>query len=184
MPRKRQNFFAKIPYFIFYLFRLCYTVSVILIRKWGELLSVPEHQRGVSNLEFIYNARQLQIHTLRKCANFPKKYRFSVSTYLEQLARNIHGEVKRGNSMGIPRNQHEFQMRRDCFLRAHADLYDFASQLEVAKEVMTIRDEYGRVIQEVIDDDALQFWTSMIKQEIKLVKGVMESDLKRFKHFL
>ena len=36
--------------------------------------------------------------------------------------------------MGIPRNQHEFQMRRDCFLRAHAYLYDFASQLEVAKE--------------------------------------------------
>ena len=133
-------------------------------------------------MEFIYNARQLQIHTIRKCSNFPKKYRFSISNFLEQTARDVHGEVKRGNSMGIPRNQHEFQMRRDCFLRAHAYLYDFASQLEVAKEAMTIRDENGKVIQEVIDDNALYFWTDMIKREIKLVKGVLDSDLKRFKN--
>lgn len=63
-------------------------------------------------------------------------------------------------------------------------LYDFASQLEVAKEVMTIRDESGRVIQEVIDDKALFFWMEMIRQEIKLVKGVMESDKRRFKNLL
>ena len=159
-------------------------MRLYILQNRGDYLSVPKHERGVSELEFIYNARQLQVHTIRKCANFPKKYRFSISNYLEQAARDIHGEVKRGNSMGVPRNQHEFQMRRDCFLRAHAHLYDFASQLEVAKEVMTIRDESGRAIQEVIDDKALFFWMEMIRQEIKLVKGVMESDKKRFKNLL
>ena len=29
-------------------------------------------------------------------------------------------------------------MRRDCFLRAYAELYDFASQLEIANEVLDI----------------------------------------------
>ena len=145
-------------------------MCLYFLQNRGDYLSVPKHERGVSELEFIYNARQLQVHTIRKCASFPKKYRFSISNYLEQAARDIHGEVKRGNSMGIPRNQHEFQMRRDCFLRAHAHLYDFASQLEVAKEV--------------IDDKALFFWMEMIRQEIKLVKGVMESDKKRFKDLL
>jgi hypothetical protein len=146
-------------------------------------LSVPKHQRGESELEFIYNARQLHIHTIRKCANFPKKYRFSISNNLESLAWDIHGNVKQGNSI-YPQNQHEFQMRRDCFIMANAQLYDFISKLEVAKEAMTIRDEYGRVIQEVIDDDALFFWISLIEHEIKLVKGVLESDKRRFKNLL
>ena len=133
-------------------------------------MSVPKHERGVSELEFLYNARHLQVHTIRKCANFPKKYRFSISNPLELSARMIHGEVKKGNSI-YPRNQHEFQMRRDCFIRAYAELYDFASQLEIAKEVI-----------ETLDDDAFMFWVSLVKQEIKLVKGVMESDLRRFKN--
>lgn len=134
-------------------------------------MSVPKHERGVSELEFIYNARQLQVHTIRKCANFPKKYRFSISNPLELSARTIHGEVKKGNSI-FPRNQHEFQMRRDCFLRAYAELYDFASQLEIANEVLDI------------DNDAFKFWTALVRQEIKLVKGVMESDKRRFKNLL
>ena len=46
------------------------------------------------------------------------------------------------------------------------------------------RYESGRVIQEVIDDKALFFWMEMIRQEIKLVKGVMESDKRRFKNLL
>lgn len=63
-------------------------------------------------------------------------------------------------------------MRRDCFLRAYAELYDFASQLEIANEVLDI------------DNDAFKFWIALVRQEIKLVKGVMESDKRRFKNLL
>jgi hypothetical protein len=132
-------------------------------------LSVPKYERGPSEAEFLYNARQLQIHTIKKCANFPKKYRFSISNPLELSARTIHGELKKGNSIN-PRNQHEFQMRRDYFLRANAELYDFVSQLEVAKEVIGF------------DDDALMFWASIVRQEIRLVKGLLESDKKRYRN--
>ena len=135
-------------------------------------MSVPKHLRGESELEFIYCARKLQVHTIRKCANFPKKYRFSISNPLELSAREIHGNVKKGNSI-YPRNQHEFQMRRDYFLRAYAELYDFASQLEIAKELI-----------ETLDDDAFLFWISIVRQEIKLVKGIMDSDKRRFKNLL
>ena len=81
-------------------------------------------------MEFLATARKLEIYTIQKCVNFPKRYTFYVSQPLAAAATRIYEDVKRGNSI-YPLNQHEVQIRRDYFLHANAELQSMISQLEV-----------------------------------------------------
>ena len=131
-------------------------------------LAVIKSKRSKSEMDFIYNARQLQIHTIKKCVNFPKRYTFYVAQPIVNAATRIHEDVKRANSI-FPTNQHEAQIRRDYLLRANAELFSMVSQLEVAQEL------FG------IEPDAFKFWMGLISEEIRLVKAVMKADRERYK---
>ena len=132
-------------------------------------MSVIKSKRNTSDMEFIANARKLQIYTVKKCVNFPKRYTFYISQPIANASTRIYEDVRRANSI-YPLNQHEAQMRRDCFLRANAELYSLTSQLEVAQEI------FG------IDMDVMQNWLDIIDFEIRLIKAVMKSDRERYKN--
>ena len=131
-------------------------------------MSVIKSKRTTSDMEFLANARKLQIYTIKKCVNFPKKYTFYVSQPLANASTRIYEDVKRGNSI-YPLNQHEVQMRRDCFLRANAELQSMISQLEVAQEL------FG------IEMETLKYWMDIVDTEIRLVKAVLKNDRARYK---
>lgn len=84
-------------------------------------MSVIRSARSVSNVQFLYTARAIQLYTIQKCVGFPKRYTFYVSQPLAAIATRIYENVKCGNSI-YPTNQHEVQLRRDYFLRAGAEL--------------------------------------------------------------
>ena len=131
-------------------------------------MSVIKSQRNESEMEFVNNARKLQIHTIKKCVNFPKRYTFYVSQPIANCATRIYEDVKCANSL-YPTNQHEVQMRRDYLLRANSELNSLVSQIEVAQEL------FG------IDGDAMKFWMDIIEFEIRLVKGTLKKDRERYK---
>lgn len=132
-------------------------------------MSVIKSQRSTSEMEFIANARKLQIYTIKKCVSFPKRHTFYVSQPIANASTRIYEDVRRANSI-YPVNQHEAQMRRDCFLRANAELYSLISQIEVAQELFSI------------DMDSMRYWLDIIDFEIRLVKAVMKSDRERYKN--
>ena len=119
-------------------------------------------------MEFLATARKLQIYTIQKCVNFPKRYTFYVSQPLANAATRVYEYVKCANSI-YPLNQHEAQLRRDCFIKANAELNSIASQLVVAQEL------FG------IDMETLMYWADMVNTEIRLVKAVMKDDRDRYK---
>ena len=131
-------------------------------------LSVIKSKRSTSDMEFLATARKLEIYTIQKCVNFPKRYTFYVSQPLAAAATRIYEDVKRANSI-YPLNQHEVQIRRDYFLHANAELQSMISQLEVAQEL------FG------IEMDTLKYWMDIVDTEIRLVKAVLKSDRARYK---
>lgn len=131
-------------------------------------MSVIKSKRNTSTMEFLATARKLQIYTIQKCVNFPKRYTFYVSQPLANAATRVYEYVKCANSI-YPLNQHEAQLRRDCLIKANAELNSIASQLEVAQEL------FG------IDMETLMYWAEMVNTEIKLVKAVMKNDRDRYK---
>ena len=132
-------------------------------------MSVIKSKRSESEMEFIHTARQLQIHSIKKCTGFPKRYTFYISQPIANSATRIHQYVKMANSI-YPLNKHEVQIRRDYLLRANAELQSLISQLEVAHEL------FG------IDVDALKYWMELVEREIRLVKAVLKKDRARYKH--
>ena len=102
-------------------------------------MSVIRSQRDVSELQFLNTARELQIYSIKKCVNFPKRYTFYVSQPIANIATRIHQYVKLGNSI-YPTNAHEAQMRLDYFLKAKAEVNNLVSQIEVAGELFDIEE--------------------------------------------
>ena len=138
------------------------------VRKAVVPLAVIKSKRNTSEMEFLAMARKLEIHTIQKCVNFPKRYTFYVSQPLAATATRIYEDVKRGNSI-YPTNQHEVQLRRDYFLNAYAELQSMVSQLEVAQEL------FG------IEMETMKYWMEMVDTEIRLVRAVLKNDRARYK---
>ena len=131
-------------------------------------MSVPKPMRNQSEMEFIRNARELQIYTIRKCKKFPTRFTFYTSIPLANSSMRVYENVKRGNSVN-PSNQHEAQIRRDYFMRAIAELNSLVSQVEIAAEMFGVAPEVMRE------------WMRMVSREIELIKGVMNTDRRRYK---
>lgn len=133
-------------------------------------MSVIKSKRSESQMEFLATARKLQAFTIHKCVNaVPKRYTFYIGTHLADSATAIYEWLKRGNSI-YPLNPHEVQMRRDCFLRAYAELQSLVSQIELANEILQF------------DPNILAEWSRLISTEIKLVKAVLKADRERYKN--
>ena len=137
-------------------------------RKGWWPLAVIKSKRGASELEFLATARKLQVYSIQKCVNFPKRYTFYVSQPIAHAATKIYEDVKRGNSV-YPLNQHEAQLRRDYFLSAYAELQSLISQLEVAQELFSIEME------------TMKYWMAMVDSEIRLVRAMLKNDRARYK---
>ena len=131
-------------------------------------MSVIKSKRSTSDMEFLASARKLVLYTIRKCIGFPKRFTFYVSQPLANATTRIYEEVKRGNSI-YPLNQHEVQMRRDCFLRAYAELQSLISQLEIAQEL------FG------VEMDTMRGWMELVDSEIRLIKAVLKKDRERYR---
>lgn len=133
-------------------------------------MSVVRSERAVSELEFLNNARKLEIFTIQKCVNaIPKRYTFFIANKLADSATAVYSYVKKGNSI-YPINAHEVQIRRDYFLRAHAELQSLVSQLEIAYEIVHF------------DMKILKEWAKLINDEIMLIKAVIKKDKERYKN--
>ena len=131
-------------------------------------LSVIKSKRAESDMEFIHTARELQIYTIQKCDNFPKRYTFYISQPISEAATRIHQYAKMANSI-YPLNAHEAQIRRDYLIRANAELNSLVSQIEVAHEL------FG------LEQNVMKYWMDIVEREIRLIKGTMKKDRERYK---
>ena len=132
-------------------------------------MSVIKSKRGTSEMEFLYNARELEIYTIRRCTNFPKRYTFYLGQKIAEIATHIYNCVECANSI-YPRNQHEAQLRRDFLITANAELRSLVSQIDVAGQM------FG------IESAKMDHWMDLIDKEIRLVKGLMKKDNERYKN--
>ena len=129
----------------------------------------PSWKRFPSDSDFTFYARGLEIETKKACKTLGKSNTFYIGVPLSDSAVNINRYLKHGNGI-YPRNQHEVQIRRDWMVRAKNELEFFISEIEVAKEV----------INNGLDMGILQLISEICWKELGLIKGVIESDSKRY----
>ena len=130
-------------------------------------MSVIKSKRGESSAEFVDNARKLEIFTIQKCSKFPKRYRFSLSEKIINIATDVYTNVATGNSIHIS-NFNEYELRRNSFSAARHSLQAMVGLIELSDEVFGIK---ANVMEE---------WMRMIDKELRLLQGVIRSDKKRY----
>lgn len=144
-------------------------------------LSVPKGDRDEAETEFVRTARELYIHTIRKCTGFPKRYTFYISQPMAQMAGCIYEYVMCANSI-FPTRKADADLRRQYLTMAHSELRALVAQVEVAAEMFGVRRDgspYGEI--EDKEGHKLDYWMDMVYREIRLVKGVLKRDAQRFK---
>lgn len=131
-------------------------------------MSVLASKREESSVHFLDNAIDLHVYTLKRCTNFPKRYMFFITKGIVDLSKECLNCVKAANSI-YPKNEHELQMRRDYFIRANACVQNLYTHIDIAKNTFPIEDK--KIIE----------WIRILREEERLIKGVMKSDSKNFK---
>jgi len=130
-------------------------------------MSVLKERRNESNVQFIINARDLEIFTMRKCLKIPKRYGRVFTEDLVHLSANVYNSLKMANSI-YPTNKEKIQRRASYFDEALRNLYCLISQIDIAKELMLNN----------LTEYAWIHWMKLINEELNMIASVKKSDAK------
>ena len=136
-------------------------------------MSVYASKRSESKVEFLRVAQQLAVYTLKQTKKFPKSYRFNLTNDIVRLSMEIHENVLRANSIYIHKgmSNDEFRLREIYFSKAKSSI--FALVLE-GNNFLGDKKSASNVFKE---------WARLLNYEAALLKGVVDSDRKRYKSY-
>lgn len=132
-------------------------------------MSVPVYRRNESPTEFLRTARDIEEIFIDLRINKPKRYTFFFDKLLE-YSFNLLSAVKAGNSI-YPENQDEVRLRTQYFKQGLANCQVLASQIEVVSHKLKTDGIPIGLVKEL---------SEKLTYEIKLIKGIISSDKKRY----
>ena len=124
--------------------------------------------RGVSEMEFLNTAHQMELFTIQRTAHdIPKTYTFTLRIPLCESARKINKYLVYANSI-YPKNNEDFRKRKEFQKAAIIEIQNMFELLRLTSEILPIK------------NNALNEWTEMLLKIENLTKRWSESDSKRF----
>ena len=130
-------------------------------------MTVPRSKRAPSEMEFIKNAEELWLYTMRKCKRYNKSDRFFLALPTVQTAEYVLKCVCSANFE--PKTRGDAIKRRNYFLDADGALRHL---------ILLIKAGYD---QPNVDGDVMRYWMDLVDKEIRLIRGIMKSDLNRYR---
>lgn len=146
-------------------------------------MSVYASQRNESKAEFIKVAQELATYTLEQTKKFPKSYRFCLTNDIVRLAMEIHEDVLRANSIYLYKNmtEMEYNLREEYFTKARSAIFALSSMLTITFSlILKGNNFFGNKKQ---TSTIFKEWARLLNYEAALVKGIIESDRKRYKKY-
>ena len=141
-------------------------------------MSVYKSQRGLSAIQYVENARQLQIFTIKNCVKFPKRYTYIVVQKIAELAEDIDTHVRIAESI-VPTNLREAQNKRDELNYAFGLLNSLDDKLQLMYDIVSDNPNFKTEFKWL--PNAMLEWGRLIQTERNLITGVKKADKKRFK---
>lgn len=141
-------------------------------------MSVYKSKRKLSAIQYVENARKLQVHTIRNCVKFPKRYTYLAVQKIAELAEDIDTHVRIAESM-MPTNLHEAQIKRDELTLAFGLLNSLDDKLQLMYDIVAENPNFKTEFKWL--PNAMLEWGRLIQTERDLITGVKKADRKRFK---
>ena len=99
-------------------------------------MSVYKSKRSTSAIQYVENARQLQVFTIKNCVKFPKRYTYIVVQKIANLVEDIDTHVRVAESM-MPTNLHEAQLKRDELTYTFGLLNSLDDKLQLMYDIVS-----------------------------------------------
>lgn len=146
-------------------------------------MSVYASKRNESKAEFIRVAQQLATFTLEQVKKFPKSWRFCLTNDITRLALEIHEDVLRANSIYLHSNitEMEFNLREEYFTKARSAIFALSGILTVLFALLLKGNNF--LGDKKKTSGIFKEWARLLNYEAALVKGIIESDRKRYKKY-
>lgn len=146
-------------------------------------MSVYASKRSESKVEFLRVAQQLAVYTLKQVKKFPKSYRFNLTNDITKLAMEIHENVLRANSIYVHKGmtEDEFRLRAVYFTKAKSAIYALSSLLTITFSLALEGNNF--LGDKKTTSNMFKEWARLLNYETALIKGVVDSDKKRFKSY-
>lgn len=161
-------------------------------------MSVPQRDRGESPVEYLAVARKLRVEVLRYCMKLPKRLTFYMGIRTMERANDVYDAVIAANSTYVT-NRLEARERRLLLVQANNALWKLNGYIETLRDYLM---ENPEIFAEGLPDDeehererkkkirkgkkrvsnATQQISALINREADLIKGVKESDQRRYKN--
>ena len=141
-------------------------------------MSVYKSKRGLSAIQYVENARQLQIFTIKNCVKFPKRYTYIVVQKIAELSEDIDTHVRIAESI-VPTNLREAQNKRDELNYAFGLLNSLDDKLQLMYDIVSDNPNFKTEFKWL--PNAMLEWGRLIQTERNLITGVKKADKKRFK---
>lgn len=146
-------------------------------------MSVYASKRSESKAEFIHVAQELATYTLEQVKKFPKSYRFNLTNDIVRLAMEIHEDVLRANSIYLHSNmlEVEYNLREEYFAKARSAIFALSSLLTITFSLVLKGNNF--LGDKKKTSNIFKEWARLLNFEAALVKGIIESDKKRYKRY-
>ena len=141
-------------------------------------MSVYKSKRSTSAIQYVENARQLQVFTIKNCVKFPKRYTYIVVQKIANLVEDIDTHVRVAESM-MPTNLHEAQLKRDELTYTFGLLNSLDDKLQLMYDIVSDNPNFKTEFKWL--PNAMLEWGRLIQKERDLITGVKKADRKRFK---
>ena len=140
-------------------------------------MSVYKSKRSTSAIQYVENARQLQVFTIKNCVKFPKRYTYIVVQKIANLVEDIDTHVRVAESM-MPTNLHEAQLKRDELTYTFGLLNSLDDKLQLMYDIVSDNPNFKTEFKWL--PNAMLEWGRLIQKERDLITGVKKADRKRF----
>ena len=152
------------------------------IQKEVLIISVPTYRRSLSGTEYVWQVRQLAVRVGEIVANRSKKYKGIYSDKIISLSINAVSEVILANEIYV-KTQSDYENRRAHLLKAKGCLWSMLTIsdifLEQVKKSPPDSKESKAKRDEKISKQQLELG-SAVDECVKLINGVIKSDIKRY----
>lgn len=132
-------------------------------------MSVVKSQREETELTAITKANELTAYTIKICSNeknFPKRYRWCITSKIVESSINIGNNIIKANSIYV-QSAEDLAARSRYQKEALIETYALLNMISIAYET------FG------IESDRVKYWTQLVNSVQTLIRNWRKSDANR-----
>lgn len=135
-------------------------------------MSVVKSKRGENDLNLVIKANELATYTIKIASNeknFPKRYRWCITSKIVESALDINNYINMANSIFVNKAS-DYEIRRQYQTKALAATYSLLSMIDIAFRT------FG------IEGDRIKHWTQLCFDVQNSLRNWRKSDYERYKN--